>query len=169
MYRRGEYKFSLAMDLERMQKEFAEDSVILLRTHYYIADMLDFSEYEGFVFNGSQYEDVSRLYLASDICITDYSSVFFDYANLKRPLLFFAYDYDEYADEIRGLYIDMEKELPGPILKTNDELIDALHHMDEVTEKYKERYEEFYERFCCVDDGHACRRTVEKMFQIKGE
>lgn len=42
MYRRGEYKFTLAMDLDRMQKEFGADSVILLRTHYYIADMLDF-------------------------------------------------------------------------------------------------------------------------------
>ncbi len=80
----GEYKFTLAMDLDRMQKEFGADSVILLRTHYYIADMLDFSQYEGFVFNASQYEDVSRLYLASDLCITDYSSVFFDYANLKE-------------------------------------------------------------------------------------
>ena len=52
------------------------------------------------------------LYLASDICITDYSSVFFDFANLKRPILFYAYDFDEYADEIRGMYMDMEKELP---------------------------------------------------------
>ena len=108
---------------------------------------------------------MSRLYLASDLCITDYSSVFFDYANLKRPLLFFAYDYDAYADEIRGLYIDMEKELPGPILRTNEELVHALHHMDEIEEQYKQRYAEFYDRFCCVDDGHACQRTVNTMFK----
>ena len=88
---------------------------------------MDLTEYEGFVYNGSQYEDVSRLYLASDICITDYSSVFFDFANLKRPILFYAYDFDEYADEIRGMYMDMEKELPGPILRTNDAVVDALH------------------------------------------
>lgn len=163
-YDKGKYKFTLAMDLDRMQKEFGEDSVILLRTHYYIADILDLSEYKGFVFNGSQYEDVSRLYLASDICITDYSSVFFDYANLKRPILFFVYDYESYADEIRGLYIDMEKELPGPILHTNDALIDALHNMDRVNEQYKDRYAEFYERFCSVDDGHACERVIEKIF-----
>ena len=96
-YDRGKYKFTLALDLGRLQKEFGEDSVVLLRTHYYIADILDLTEYEGFVYNGSQYEDVSRLYLASDICITDYSSVFFDFANLKRPILFYAYDFDEYA------------------------------------------------------------------------
>lgn len=163
-YDRGKYKFTLALDLGRLQKEFGEDSVVLLRTHYYIADILDLSEYEGFVYNGSQYEDVSRLYLASDICITDYSSVFFDFANLKRPILFYAYDYDEYADEIRGMYMDMDKELPGPILHTNDAVVDALHNIDAITETYRERYEEFYERFCSVDDGHASERVIEKVF-----
>ncbi len=163
-YGKGRYKFELAMDLGLMQKELSGDSVILLRTHYHIADILDLSEYEGFVYNGSQYEDVSRLYLASDICITDYSSVFFDYANLKRPILFFVYDLDAYADEIRGIYLDMEKELPGPLLHTNEELLGALKNMDDITEQYKERYEEFYERFCNVDDGHASERIIEKVF-----
>lgn len=163
-YDRGKYKFTLALDLGRLQKEFGDDSVVLLRTHYYIADILDLTEYEGFVYNGSQYEDISRLYLASDICITDYSSVFFDFANLKRPILFYAYDFDEYADEIRGMYMDMEKELPGPILRTNDAVVEALHNIDAITETYKTRYEEFYERFCSVDDGHASERVIEKVF-----
>lgn len=163
-YDRGKYKFTLALDLGRLQKEFGKDSVVLLRTHYYIADILDLTEYEGFVYNGSQYEDVSRLYLASDICITDYSSVFFDFANLKRPILFYAYDFDEYADEIRGMYMDMEKELPGPILRTNDAVVEALHNMDAITRTYQARYEEFYQRFCSVDDGHASERVIEKVF-----
>ena len=163
-YEKGRYKFHLAMDLDLMRREFEKDSVILLRTHYHIADILDLSEYAGFVYNGSQYEDVSRLYLASDICITDYSSVFFDYANLKRPILFFTYDYDSYADEIRGLYIDMEKELPGPVLRTNEAVVEALHNMDAITEAYHDRYEKFYERFCSIDDGHASERIIEKIF-----
>lgn len=160
----GQYKFQLALDLSRMREEFGADSVVLLRTHYYIADMLDLSEYAGFVYNGSQYEDVSRLYLASDICITDYSSVFFDYANLKRPILFFAYDYEAYADEIRGLYIDMDKELPGPVLHTNDELMKAISEIAHVGKQYRERYEKFYDRFCSIDDGRASERVIEKVF-----
>lgn len=163
-YSKGHYKFQLAMDLDLMRRELSKDTVILLRTHYHISDILDLSEYEGFVFNGSQYEDVSRLYLASDICITDYSSVFFDFANLRRPMLFFVYDLDEYADEIRGLYFDMEETLPGPLLHTNEELLDALKNMDSVVDKYKERYDAFYEKFCSVDDGHASERIVEKVF-----
>ena len=160
-YGAGRYKFTLAMDLERMRKEFGKDSVLLLRTHYHIADNLDITGLEDFVYNGSKYNDVSRLYLASDICITDYSSVFFDYANLKRPMLFFAYDYEDYKGEIRGMYFDMNTELPGPILQTNDELVEALHNIDEITEKYKERYEVFYEKYCSVDDGQASKRAIE--------
>lgn len=163
-YGKAKYKFTLAMDLEWMRREFGGDSVLLLRTHYYIADILDLTGLEDFVYNGSTYNDVSRLYLASDICITDYSSVFFDYANLKRPMLFFAYDYEDYKGEIRGMYFDMNKELPGPILQTNDELVDALHNIDKITEQYKERYEQFYERFCSVDDGNASKRAIDIVF-----
>ena len=163
-YEKAKYKFTLVLDLERMRREFGNDSVLLLRTHYYIADRLELSGLDNFVYNGSGYGDVSRLYLVSDICITDYSSVFFDFANLKRPLLFFAYDLEDYKEEIRGMYLDMEKELPGPVVQTNDELIDALRHLDEVTEQYRERYERFYDKFCHIDDGNAAERVVQAVF-----
>ena len=160
----GQYRFELALDLSRLRRELGEDSILLLRTHYCVAGQLELAEYAGFVYDGSSYEDVSRLYLVSDILITDYSSVFFDYANLRRPILFFAYDHESYADEMRGLYIDMEKELPGPVLTTNEELVGALLHLDEVTEQYRNRYDEFYERFCCKDDGKASARIIDKVF-----
>ena len=163
-YEKAKYKFTLVLDLERMRREFGNDSVLLLRTHYYIADRLELSGLDDFVYNGSGYGDVSRLYLVSDICITDYSSVFFDFANLKRPLLFIAYDLEDYKEEIRGMYLDMEKELPGPVVQTNDELIDALRHLDEVTEQYRERYERFYDKFCRIDDGNAAERVVQAVF-----
>ena len=163
-YEKAKYKFTLVLDLERMRREFGNDSVLLLRTHYYIADRLELSGLDDFVYNGSGYGDVSRLYLVSDICITDYSLVFVDFANLKRPLLFFAYDLEDYKEEIRGMYLDMEKELPGPVVQTNDELIDALRHLDEVTEQYRERYERFYDKFCHIDDGNAAERVVQAVF-----
>ena len=58
----------------------------------------------------------------------------------------------------------MEKELPGPLLHTNEQLLEALKNMDSINKKYKERYAEFYERFCNVDDGHASERIIEKVF-----
>ncbi|WP_178076312.1 CDP-glycerol glycerophosphotransferase family protein, partial [Pseudomonas sp. 2822-15] len=79
--------------------------------------------FEGFVYNLSSYDDIAELYLISDILITDYSSVFFDYANLKRPILFFTYDINKYKDTLRGFYLDFENEAPGPLLKESDDVL----------------------------------------------
>ena len=59
----------------------------------------------------------------------------------------------------------MEDDIPGPMLLTNDEVVDAIKNIDQVQEKYKDRYEEFYNRFCCIDDGHATERVVSKIFK----
>ena len=164
-YEQGQYGFDLDLDVNRLQREFGDDYVLLLRLHYFIVDKLDLSKYGEFTVDGSSYDDITDLYLISDLLITDYSSVFFDYANLKRPVLYFTYDLEKYRDVLRGFYLDMEKDLPGPLLLTNDEVVDAIKNIDEIQEKYKERYEEFYNRFCCVDDGHAAQRVVEKVFR----
>lgn len=164
-YDKGQYGFDLDLDVNRLQKEFGDEYVLLLRLHYFIVDKLDLSKYGDFTVDGSSYDDITDLYLISDILITDYSSVFFDYANLKRPILYFTYDIEKYRDVLRGFYLDMEKELPGPLLLTNDEVVDAIKNIDEITEKYKDRYEEFYNRFCSVDDGHAAQRVVETVFK----
>ena len=58
--------------------------------------------------------------------ITDYSSVFFDYAALRRPILFYAYDLEHYRDVLRGFYLDYEADVPGEIVTTQDDLIKAL-------------------------------------------
>ena len=144
-YVKGQYKFSLKLDLKLMQEKLGDEYVVLLRTHYFIADAVDLTEFEGFAFNFSDYDDISELYLISDYLITDYSSVFFDYANLKRPMLFFTYDLEKYRDILRGFYIDIEEELPGPLLFTTEEIIEALKNIDEIEEEYREKYKVFYE------------------------
>lgn len=164
-YSNGEYKFSLAIDIEKMKQRLGEEYVLLLRTHYFVVDQVDSLCGDGFVYNGSRYQDVTELYLASDICVTDYSSVFFDYANLRRPILFFTYDLEKYREELHGFYIDMETEVPGPLLQTGEELIQAIEHINDIEETYKERYNRFYDRFCGVDDGHAAERVVEKLIR----
>lgn len=163
-YGKGKYKFTLQLDLGRMKKELAGEYVILLRTHYYIADSLDINGVEDFAINVSKYNDISELYLISDILITDYSSVFFDYANLKRPMLFFTYDLEKYRDILRGFYIDIEEELPGPLLYTNDDVLGAFKRLPEIIEENKEKYERFYEKYCGIEDGHASEKVVKKIF-----
>ncbi|MCF0105761.1 MAG: CDP-glycerol glycerophosphotransferase family protein, partial [Holdemanella sp.] len=94
----------------------------------------------------------------------DYSSVFFDYANLRRPILFYTYDIEKYKNQLRGFYIDMNTEVPGPLLYTTEEVIDAIENIDTINEQYKDRYDEFYNRFCHLDDGNASKRVVERVF-----
>ncbi|TAH64164.1 MAG: CDP-glycerol:glycerophosphate glycerophosphotransferase, partial [Anaerolineaceae bacterium] len=147
-YDKGQYKFELNLDLALMKRELGDEYVILIRTHYFIADSLDVSALSGFAYNVSKYDDISELYLVSDILITDYSSVFFDFANLKRPMLFFTYDLEKYRDVLRGFYIDIEKEVPGPLVFTSEEVIEGIKDIESIKERYRERYEEFYNRFC---------------------
>ncbi|MDF2586424.1 MAG: hypothetical protein K0S41_265 [Anaerocolumna sp.] len=168
-YGKGEYKFELQLDLHKMKKELGDEYVILLRTHYFIADSLDVTGLEDFAYNLSKYDDISELYLISDILITDYSSVFFDYANLKRPMLFFTYDLEKYRDVLRGFYIDIEEELPGPLLFTTDEIIDGIKNINHINEKYSDRYEVFYEKFCGLEDGHASEKVAKAVFQLGRE
>lgn len=166
-YGKGEYKFALKLDLHELKRQLGDEYVLLLRTHYYIADSIDTTGIEDFAFNVSKYDDISELYLISDILITDYSSVFFDYANLRRPILFYTYDLEKYRDMLRGFYLDIEREMPGPLLFTQEEVIAAIKDISDIEERYQDKYEEFYERFCHVDDGNASKRIVERVFRDK--
>ncbi len=164
-YGKGQYKFKLKLDLEMMKEELGDEYVILLRTHHYIADALDVTGVEDFAYNLSKYDDITEFYLISDICITDYSSVFFDYANLKRPMLFYTYDIDKYRDVLRGFYIDMETELPGPLVYTTQEVVERIKNIDAFNEEFSNRYEQFYQRFCSWEDGNASKRVVDIVFK----
>lgn len=168
-YSKGKYKFTLKLNLELMRERLGDEYVVLLRTHYFIADILDITGLEGFAFNFSKYDDISELYLISDILITDYSSVFFDYANLQRPMLFFTYDLEKYRDVLRGFYIDIEEELPGPLLFTTEEIIKAIKNINELKQTYQEKYDAFYEKFCSWEDGQASRKVAEAVFDLKDE
>lgn len=162
-YATGKYKFKLQMDLDKMRERFGKDYVIVLRLHYLVAENLDLSKYKGFVYDFSSYPDINELYLMSDMMITDYSSVFFDYANLKRPMFFFAYDIEEYRDHLRGFYFDFETEAPGPLVKTTDELIFELEKVDRNGFQASENFASFYNTFCYLEDGNASKRVVERI------
>ena len=142
-------------------KKLADRYHFILRTHYLISENLNLSEEEKrYVTDLSSYNDIAELYLLTDVLITDYSSTFFDFANLNRPILFYVYDLEKYRDELHGFYFDMEKECPGPLLKRTEEVVEALRSIDTVRADYAGKYAEFREKFCSLDDGHASKRVV---------
>ncbi|HCA86212.1 MAG TPA: glycosyl transferase family A [Streptomyces sp.] len=167
-YRQGRYRFDLRLDLEDARRRLGDDHVLLVRRHSNIVDAVPGAG-DGFVFDVSEYPDITDLYLASDILITDYSSVMFDFAHLERPVLFFTYDLDHYRDNLRGFYFDFEKDAPGPLIRTSEELIGAIRDIDRVSAEYKEKYDRFRELFCDLDDGHAAERVVNRMLEIPAE
>jgi CDP-glycerol glycerophosphotransferase len=154
-------EYGLELDLNLLKESLGDEYVILIRTHYLISNNLNLDDFGDFAINVSGYDDIAELYLVSDLLITDYSSVFFDFANLRRPVLFYTYDLEEYESELRGFYIDIKTEVPGPLLMTSEEVLEAIQNIDEITEEYREKYDEFYDRFCSIDDGNASKRIVE--------
>ncbi len=95
--------------------------------------------------------------------VTDYSSVFFDFANLKKPIIFYMYDYEFYKDELRGFYFDIDT-LPGEIVKTDNDLIEEIFK-SKTSFKIDERYQIFCDKYNYLDDGNATKRVVHKIFK----
>ncbi len=104
-----------------MHSSLGDDVVFLIRQHGLVRSRVEIpEELATSVKDVSAYPEIQELFLASDVLVTDYSSVFFDFACLRRPIIFYAYDLEAYRDELRGFYLDYETELPGPIVTTRE-------------------------------------------------
>ncbi len=156
------YTYQTVVDFDLLKQNLEKEYVILFRAHYLVANSFQFENYKDFLYDVSNYDDINELYIISDLLITDYSSVFFDYANLKRPIIFYMYDFDLYKDELRGFYIDIS-ELPGEIAKTQTELLKKVENVKDFV--YDNKYQEFYQKYNYLEDGNAAKRVVEVIIQ----
>ena len=161
--RKGRHRLDLHLDLARLQDALGDDTILLFRKHHYVVDPVP-ADAGGFVRDVSGYPDGTELLLAADVLVTDYSSIMFDFAITGRPMLFFTYDLKTYEDEIRGFYFDFADKAPGPLLRTTDELADALRNIDDVRAQYAGTYSAFAAVFCELDDGRATARVVDRLF-----
>lgn len=161
----GNRFFNINLDLEKIYNNFKEDYILLIKTHSVISDNLDLNkEYEGFIYDLSNYDDIHELFLISDILVTDYSSVFFDFAHSRRPILFFTPDMENYIKE-RGVYREVIDDLPGPQLLDNDELVKAIENIDLIKERYAEKYNFFYDKYCSFGQGESSKKVVDLLFK----
>ena len=136
----------------------------MIRAHYEVVKSLTFDD-NDFVKDVSKYQNLNELMIVSDILISDYSSIFFDYAILNKPMLCFAYDFDRYIKE-RGLYFDIREMLEGNS-NNEDELINAIKGLDikkaiGITSRFRETFVEEY--------GNASKLCVDIVWKyLKGE
>lgn len=153
------YKFVTTMDFDKMRECLSDEYVMIVKYHYIMSDKLDWSAYKGFIYQFSESEDIAHLYLAADCLITDYSSVMFDYSILERPMFFYAYDLENYRENLRGFYFDYFDYIPGPVSKTTDELLMQIEQYD--FEDWKQRYIKFRKEFNDRDDGMSASKVIE--------
>lgn len=150
-------------DIQLLSQQVDDNTVILLRLHYLLAAKASQIELSGNVINASLYPDIQELYLITDVLITDYSSVMFDFAVLRRPIILYCYDLEEYVYH-RGTYFDIVEHAPGPVCRTIEEVIDVLKNPATLI-KYNDALNRFAQTFAELEDGHASERVIEKVFK----
>lgn len=158
-------KFSIPMDLAEMKEKIGQDYIIIIKLHHYMKMNFSLDGVEDFAFVFGKNSQISDFYKLADILITDYSSVMFDYAILKKPMLFFTYDYDNYKNSLRGMYFDFKEEAPGPLVDTTDGLITEINEIDLYADKYQKKIKAFEKKYIQYDNGNASQKLVEKVIK----
>ena len=155
------YRFELAVDFYKWKNQLGDDTVILFKPHYLISNVYQVpNDLSDFVYLMAASADINDAYLMSDVLITDYSSVFFDYANLNRPIYFYMYDFEQYEQELRGFYLKVPDELPNDVIRTEKEL---LRRLKEGVFDY-ERLRTFNQVFNSWNDGDVSSTVAKRIF-----
>lgn len=145
------------LDLKKFNESLTDEYVLVLRLHPKIREFYSGEiSVDGDYIDCSDYKNEQELLLISDILITDYSSIMIEFALLDKPVIFFAYDLDNYLNNERGFYLDYRKDLPGPIVYDSDELISTI--LDGINTSNsasfcKTQFDEF--------DGNSSKRIVD--------
>lgn len=154
------------LDVELMQRKLGGEYVLLLKHHPFVKERPGLPEgVEGiFAQDMTERMTIEELLFAADVCVSDYSSVVFEYALFERPMAFLAPDLAEYFDW-RGFYYDYQELTPGPVFAHTEELTEYLLHLEERFDRNRVR--EFREKFMSACDGKATERILELVFGRK--
>ena len=154
--------FSMMLNIREFVKRFSDEYVLVIKMHPSVSKSqgvpYDLKEH---VLNLSGM-DMNDLLIVTDILVTDYSSVIFDYSLLKRPMIFFAYDLENYLAE-RNFYYEYRKFVPGPIVANNDSLFQAIEMIEE---QDLTKVVEFRDRFFDELDGKSAQRIVKEVLSL---
>lgn len=170
---------AVRLDLEEARRVLGRDHVLLVRSHMTQAPPVSpalvvpgpasvvrpgpMTREYPFAIDVTTYPDMADLLLIADVLITDYSSVMFDFAVTRRPMIFFGYDLERYRNS-RGLYLDLRTQAPGPLLSEGSDVIEAVRLIDALSGDYADRYEAFARTYAPRDDGKATARVVDHVF-----
>ena len=152
----------MAIDFKRLYDIIGDEYALLVKLHPHIAKSMKDEdipeELTSFVYNISKQFDISSALCFSDMVISDYSSLIFEYALFERPMIFFAYDLEEY-DSDRSFYYDYESFVPGEIVKDTEALAKAIINADKNFDR--EKVVKFRQDFMSACDGKSTERVLE--------
>lgn len=150
------YEFE-KLDIHLLYEAFKDEYIFAMKLHPFIKNRPVIDErYKNFVLDLTHEREINDLLFVSDLVITDYSSVCFEYSLLNRPMIFFAYDLDEYISK-RDFYYPYESFVPGPIIKTTEDLVTTIKNEDYEIEKV----DAFRKKFFTHLDGKSTARVVD--------
>lgn len=162
----GSHALPLPMDLAKWEDVLGDRYVLLITAHYEVAQLLSALPNNAFVYNAFGYDQINDLMKISDVMISDYSSVIFDYSILERPIFCFGYDYEEYLCN-RGSYVDPNTLFYDGVIQDEDTLLQRIDQMDiqdysrftatQIKEKYIASY------------GNAAQKAVDIIFSDNAE
>ena len=150
--------FNLKINFKYLKENLGEEYIFLVKLHPHIKDNIKNSK--EFI-NLSDYGDINELLMITDYLITDYSSVALDYCYLEKPIIFYAYDLENYKNNIRGFYYDYETFIPkNSLAKTNEEILKIIKEhliLKEEMKKFRIKNHKF-------NDGKSSERIIEYLF-----
>ncbi|MDN3482262.1 bifunctional glycosyltransferase family 2 protein/CDP-glycerol:glycerophosphate glycerophosphotransferase [Arthrobacter sp. APC 3897] len=163
-YLRGQgnrYQMSSFLDFQKANDRLGANFVFLVRGHSNVAGQVPALTNLSCI-DVTDYEDINELYTASDLLVTDYSSVMFDYCVTGKPMYFLAPDLERYRDSVRGFYFDFESTSPGPIVASTESLVESI--LQGPTTAYADKYESFRKLYASHDDGKAAQRVYDHIW-----
>lgn len=149
------------LDICAMAEALSEEYVLLIKHHGLCKERPpipeDLKNVFAFDMNSVKVLSIEGLLAITDILITDYSSVGFEFAIREKPIVFFAYDIEDYIDK-RGMYYDYEDITPGPVCRTTGEINDFILNLDERFDL--QAVKDFRQKYVGACDGHSIERTI---------
>ena len=150
------YDFSW-IDFKKLKKSFSKDYVCIIKLHPFIKNIPDYDfENDDFYIDLTSEREINDLLFVTDVLVTDYSSVIFEYSFFERPVVFFTPDLDDYRNS-RDFYYSLDKYTYGDIAKNDDELIKCIKK----GKVNKKKIEEFRDYFCSSCDGNSTKKVVD--------
>lgn len=150
----------MMLDVNYLEEKTDEDIVYLIKLHPFVAGNYDKKDTKRCI-NVSSYEDINTLLFVSDLLITDYSSIIFEYSVLEKPMLFYAYDLEKFSFEGRGFYEAYESYVPGQVVTGTKEIAEIIK-----TEAFQfDRVRKFKKNSFAFLDGHSIERFITYIFE----